>query len=564
MKLEEKLCEHLVSTATLTEQDLARARQAGEDPATRAPLPLLLVRLGLVSDEDMAEALAAVLDCPRVTTADHPGEPLFGERLSLAFLRDCHALPLAFDGETLQLAMANPLDEFVRRAVAMAAGCRVEVVVATLGEIDAALERIYGSGRSPLDRIVEEGGGDEVPPPQELERLRDMASEAPVVRVVNLLLENALKAGASDIHIEPFEHRLVVRYRIDGRLQAVEAPPGDMASAVVSRIKLIAHIDIAERRRPQDGRIRLRLLGRDIDVRVSTVPTLYGESLVMRLLDSQALNLDYAALGFDAALAERFATLLEAPHGMMLVTGPTGSGKTTTLYAALGRLNAVYRKILTVEDPVEYQLDGINQIQVNTRTGLDFSNALRSIVRQDPDVIMVGELRDTETARMGVQAALTGHLVLSTLHTNDASSTVTRLLDMGLEPYLLASTLNGVLAQRLVRRLCPACRRPVVPDAGLRARLETGAPGQVIEQVWEPVGCGECRGSGYRGRTGIHELLAVDDAVRAAIGHCDDAAAIGQVARAAGMRTLYQDGCRKVAAGITSLQEVLRVTLDTA
>ena len=418
-----------------------------------------------------------------------------------------------------------------------------------------------------------------------IEQLRNLAAEAPIVRLVNLIINRAMTLRASDIHIEPFENRLKVRYRIDGVLQEGEAPPVHSAAAVISRIKIMAKLNIAERRLPQDGRIQIRAQGKPVDMRVSTVPTLYGESMVLRILDRDQVALDMDALGFDAAGKQRLETLLAQPHGIILVTGPTGSGKTTTLYAALQTLNTPEKKILTVEDPVEYQLEGINQIQVKPQIGLDFAGALRSILRQDPDIIMIGEMRDLETARIAVQSALTGHLVFSTLHTNDAGSSVTRLLDMGVEDYLLTSTLNGILAQRLVRTVCSECREPDVPSPALLDELQRWlaardsfdpgydllaalnndvSPGQYrrgSELVfYRANGCKSCSWTGYHGRTVISELLILSDPVRRLILSRADGREIQDAAINAGMDSMKIDGLRKALQGLTAIEEVARVT----
>jgi general secretion pathway protein E len=371
-----------------------------------------------------------------------------------------------------------------------------------------------------------------------------------------------VEQGASDIHLEPFEGRLRVRYRVDGALREVEAPPSRLALAVISRVKIMARLNIAERRLPQDGRIRLATRGREIDLRVSTAPSVHGESVVLRILDREGVSLDFVDLGFSDDAAATYLQLLENPHGVLLLTGPTGSGKTTTLYASLLRLNTDERKILTVEDPVEYQLEGIVQVQVKPEIELTFASALRSFLRQDPDVMMVGEIRDLETAQIAVQAALTGHLVLSTLHTNEAAGAVTRLLEMGVPDYLLTSTLNGVAAQRLVRRLCPDCREAYAPDKALirRLKMDKLLPGGAPKTLYRASGCEACGGVGYRGRLGIIEVLAMSDEVRRLILTQADARAIEQAARAEGMRTLYEDALAKAAGGATSVEEVLRTT----
>jgi general secretion pathway protein E len=396
---------------------------------------------------------------------------------------------------------------------------------------------------------------------EDVEQLRDRASEAPVIRLVNLIIQHAVELRASDIHVEPFESRLKVRYRIDGVLQETEAPPVQLSPAVISRIKLMARLNIAERRLPQDGRIEMRVQGNDLDIRVSTVPTMHGESVVLRLLNRENVVLDFAALGFSEQPLQRLQSVLHIPHGVLLVTGPTGSGKTTTLYTALNSLNTSESKLITVEDPVEYQLEGVNQIHVKPSIGLTFASALRSIVRQDPDVIMVGEMRDLETARICIQSALTGHLVLSTLHTNDAPSSVTRLLEMGVEDYLLTSTLNAVLAQRLVRKLCTQCREAYqpLPEMLRELHLERLAGGQPVT-LYRPKGCSACNGTGYHGRIAIIEVLVLSDAIRRLILQHADAGALRQAAREEGMLSMYEDGCLKALDGTTNIEEVLRVT----
>jgi general secretion pathway protein E len=377
--------------------------------------------------------------------------------------------------------------------------------------------------------------------------------------MVNQIMSRAVEQRASDIHIEPFEDELRVRYRIDGVLHDMDSPPNNQTAAVISRIKLMAKLNIAERRLPQDGRIKMRLVGREIDLRVSSLPTLYGESVVLRILDRSSITVDLEKLGMPIGTLDDFTGMIEQPHGLLLVTGPTGSGKTTTLYGALDKINSPDKKIITIEDPVEYQLKGVNQIHVRAQIGLTFASGLRSIVRQDPDVIMVGEIRDPETAEIAIQAALTGHLVLATLHTNDAPGAISRLLDMGVEDYLLASSLIGVLAQRLVRQLCPECRTPEPPRPELGA--EFGADGDVVT-TYDAVGCAACAETGYRGRRGIYELLSVDEAIRKLIIARTPAEQIKAQAISAGMRTLRDDGWRKVREGTTTVAEVLRVTQD--
>jgi general secretion pathway protein E len=438
----------------------------------------------------------------------------------------------------------------------------VRVHVALRSEIDDLIERWYGQGRSAMGAIVETAEGEGSGDLDDVEHLRDLASEAPVIRLVNLVIQRAVEFRASDIHIEPFENRLKVRYRIDGVLQEGESPPANLTAAVISRIKIMAKLNIAERRLPQDGRIMLRVQGKELDLRVSTMPTSHGESVVMRLLDRETVVFDFERLGFTDNFLPQFQKVLEQPHGILLVTGPTGSGKTTTLYTALSKLNTSDVKIITVEDPVEYQIEGINQIQAKPQIGLDFANALRSIVRQDPDIIMIGEMRDLETARIAIQSALTGHLVLSTLHTNNAAGGITRLLDMGVEDYLLTSTVNGILAQRLVRRLEPlhAERYPASPEEIEKFDLRRFQPeGEIFLYHPRP---SELSPTGYLGRTTIMEFLVMNDDIRRGVMRHAGMGELEQLARNAGMRTMYEDGIMKALAGLTTIEEVLRVTED--
>ena len=441
-----------------------------------------------------------------------------------------------------------------------AVGRKVRIVVGTPADIEAAHQRLYGEGKSQIRAIFEETtGGPSESLGEDVDRLRDSASDAPVVRLVNHLITGAVEARASDIHIEPMENELRVRYRIDGVLQPVESPPQRLASPVISRIKIMARLNIAERRLPQDGRISLAIRGRDIDFRVATTPGTHGESVVLRILDQSQLSLDFATLGFEDDIVARFRAELERPHGIILVTGPTGSGKTTTLYTALTELNAPGKKLLTIEDPVEYQLDGIVQVQVKRDIGLSFANALRAFLRQDPDIMMIGEIRDLETAQIAVQAALTGHLILSTLHTNDAASAVTRLIDMGVEDYLLTSTVNAIAAQRLVRTLCVQCREPYEALAELVERFDLPAGGRPVT-LHRAKGCEACRHTGFSGRTSIVELLSLSDPLRHAILSGADAGAIQKLALSEGMQTMRAHGFRKARAGETTIEEVLRAT----
>ncbi len=555
---EARIIAALQAAGRLREADLARASRLQEEAG--GDLLGLLGRLGLVSERDHAEACAQVLGLPLVGARDLGDAPPDSTPLSLRFLKQFHVCPLAEDAQGIDLLMADPHDAYAREAVQLATGRPVRPQVALRSEIDDLVERWHGQGRSAMGAIVERADGDGGSDPEDVEHLRDLASEAPVIRLVNLLIQRAVELRASDIHIEPFENRLKVRYRIDGVLEEGESPPVNLTAAVVSRIKIMARLNIAERRLPQDGRIMLRVQGKELDLRVSTVPTAHGESVVMRLLDRETVVFDFQHLGFTEALLPRFRRVLEQPHGILLVTGPTGSGKTTTLYTALSKLNTADVKIITVEDPIEYQLEGINQIQARPQIGLDFAQALRSIVRQDPDIIMIGEMRDLETARIAIQSALTGHLVLSTLHTNDAAGGITRMLDMGVEDYLLTSTVNGILAQRLVRRL-----EPTHAERYRASDEEIEKFGVRRFQPEGPIHLYRARPSalaptGYLGRTTIMELLVMDDELRRAVMRHAGAGEIESLARAGGMHTMYEDGIAKALAGLTTIEEVLRVT----
>lgn len=556
----DEVCEHLMESGRLKQADLKRAVAYREQHG--GELVTLLVRLGLVSERDVADAESRLLDLPLILQDDYPDEAPQPENLSVRYLKQNLLLPIEEQDDTLVVIMANPRDDYARKALAMACGKNISPRVGVASEIENGIEKLFGGGRSQMGQIADRlgGGAEDL---EDVEHLRDLASEAPVIRLVNLVLQRAVEARASDIHIEPFENRLKVRYRIDGVLQEVESPPASSTAAVISRIKIMANLNIAERRLPQDGRIMHRVQGKALDLRVSTIPTSHGESVVMRILDRDNIVLDFDALGFDDTLRKGFTEVLEMPHGILVVTGPTGSGKTTTLYTALSHLNKPERKIITVEDPVEYQLEGINQIQAKPAIGLDFAQALRAIVRQDPDVIMIGEMRDLETAKIAIQSALTGHLVLSTLHTNDAASGITRLLDMGVEDYLLTSTVNGILAQRLVRTLDEVNRE--LYELPLYLVEELGLPAfkyQDSYEMYRPVPTEEVP-TGYHGRMAILELLRMTEGVKRLVMQHATSSEIQELAVTEGMRTMYQDGLLKCLGGITTVEEVLRVTQDS-
>lgn len=553
----------------IDEEELRTALNLQAD--SREKIGKLLVDLGYLSERDCLAVLAEHLGIPAISGADYPQVPILENALTFRFMKQCKLVPVSLEGDLLTLAMTDPLDHASVDSVQQVTGCRVKALLGTESEIMDVLEKLYGSAASTLGRIIEgmdedniENLSDEI---EDIEQLKDLASEAPVIRLVNLLISRAIENRASDIHIEPFEKDLKVRYRIDGILHDVESPPKKLKAALISRVKIMARLNIAERRLPQDGRIKLKVLGKDVDLRVSTLPTLYGESVVMRILDKSNTSLyDIRRLGFPEDSLKDFESLIRRPHGIFLVTGPTGSGKTTTLYSALTAINLPDKKIITIEDPIEYQIDGVNQIHVNPQIGLTFASGLRHIVRQDPDVIMVGEIRDLETAEIAIRAALTGHLVFSTLHTNDAPSAIARLIDMGAEDYLIASSLLGILAQRLVRVICPSCKVEVhpVPEMLDEIGFRRGNSGIGQGRFYEGRGCENCGNTGFVGRVGIYELMAINDEVRKLTVAKADSNEIRKKAIESGMRSLRDDGWLKVRQGLTSIAEVLRVTQEEA
>ncbi len=543
----------LVDTGRCDARSLERARRAAEESDSR--FDVILLRLGLVSERGLADSYAELLDLPVLGPDRYPPEPILPDRLAARFLRDVRALPVSHEHGLLTVALADPLDPFAAQAIAAATGVPVQPAIAVPIELEAAFDRLY-----PRDDAPHHGhGDDETPLEEDAERLKDLASEAPVIRLVNQIVFRAVETRASDIHIEPFEDRLRIRYRYDGVLHEMESPPPRLIPAIVSRIKIMARLDIAERRLPQDGRIKLAVRGQEVDFRVSTIPSLHGETVVLRVLDRNAVTFDYEKLGLAPRVVARVDEMLALPNGIVLVTGPTGSGKTTTLYTGLLTLNAVTRKVVTVEDPIEYQLRGINQIQIKPQIGLTFAALLRSILRQDPDVIMVGEIRDLETAQIAIQAALTGHLVLSTLHTNSAAAAITRLRDMGVEDYLLTAVLRGVMGQRLVRRLCDDCKQEIPAPDELVARFDLArrTPRRPIT-LFHPVGCPQCRNTGYRGRQAIAEFLAPDAEIERLIFARTDHPTIERAAVSAGMVTMFDAGLEAALAGTTTIEEVAR------
>ena len=558
---ERSLAARLIALGKLDKASAERALNLRTESEER--LDQILTKLGLVHERDVVEAMSTELGLPLVAASEFPDAPVL-DAASPKFLRQAQVLPLADSPDRIVLAVADPLDDYPARSLGLLAGKPVEIRLATPSDLEHAFERLYDGGKGSIAQIVDEiEQTDEAGADEDIGRLRDLASEAPVVRLVNRLIAQAVEGRASDIHIEPCQNRLMVRYRVDGVLQEAATPPAGLRAAIVSRVKIMAKLNIAERRLPQDGRIRIAIRGRDYDLRVATVPTLHGERVTMRILDRSSLVGDFGSLGFAPDTLERYLNLLDQPQGIMLVTGPTGSGKTTTLYTSLQRLNTSEKNIFTVEDPIEYQIDGVNQVQVKPQISLTFAEVLRTLLRHNPDVIMIGEMRDLETAQIAIQAALTGHLVLSTLHTNSAASSITRLLDMKVEDYLVTSTLNGVMAQRLVRRLCEACRKPrvVLPEIAERVGLRPLMNGR-DRPIFDAAGCDACRGTGYRGQVAIIEVLPLSDATRRMVLNHAEAREIHRVAVDEGMRTMYQDGLLKVIEGTTTLQEILRVTRD--
>ncbi len=563
MQVDESL-DNLLLRAGLDRAQIDEARNNAEGTGD---FGAQLEKLGAISPLRWAAILAERLGLTfSAGLEEENGDPELLVRVSLQFCRKNRLLPLKRSADRIAVATADPLAYGALDDLRVIYGCEVDPVVVPGPSLDEAIDRAFDRAADTADLMegfeqenaLELAGGDlQVPD------LLDSDDEAPIIRLVNSLIFQAAKDGASDVHIEPFEQHSSVRYRIDGVLVEVLKPPRRIHAALVSRVKVMASLDIAEKRLPQDGGIRTRVAGRALDVRCSTVPTTYGERVVMRLLDRSSTLLGLGELGLSGTHLDHVRRLIVQSHGIVLVTGPTGSGKTTTLYAALSEINSQEKNIITIEDPVEYQLEGIGQIQVNPKIDLSFANGLRSILRQDPDVIMVGEIRDADTARTAIQAALTGHLVLSTLHTNDSFSAPTRLLDMGVEPFLVSSSVIGILAQRLVRKVCIHCSRHVgavesgLADLGLGYMLGDNSKLRVQGE-----GCEHCRGTGYSGRTAIHELLPMDDSVRGFIMRSSDAAGLRESSVARGVATLRDDGVEKVRLGVTSVEEVLRATTE--
>lgn len=555
---EQKLCQYLVDQARIKDEDLQRGLRLNKESFGVSLVPLL-VRLGLASERDVALSLHEMLGFPIISDKAFPETTSVDVEFPIRYMRESQFVPIEEDDDQLTVVMVYPYEEYLIKAIKMVAQKELNIQIGLPSDVENAIERYYGGGKSAMGQLVE-GLSNEGGEIEDVEHLKDLASEAPVIRLVNMIMQRAVESRASDIHIEPFENRLKVRYRLDGVLHEVESPPARSTAAVISRIKIMAKLNIAERRLPQDGRIMLRVQGKELDLRVSTVPTSYGESVVMRILDRESIVFDFHQLGFRKHTLDPFMKVLEMPHGILLVTGPTGSGKTTTLYTALQRLNTEDRKIITVEDPVEYQLTGINQIQAKPAIGLDFSSALRAIVRQDPDIIMIGEMRDLETAKIAIQSALTGHLVLSTIHTNSAAGGITRMVDMGVEDYLLTSTVNGILAQRLVRKLDQSSmeKYQVMPEMIKELNLHKLSKDK--EPSFYRAKPSEENPTGYSGRMSILECLTMTEELRRLVMKGATAGELQRQAQKEGMITMYQDGLLKCLAGETSFEEVIRVS----
>jgi general secretion pathway protein E len=559
----QSLTSYLVENSFVSEKDISdlNSLEAGNNKGA------LLVQMGIISETDLSLAHSQRLSIPFISKADFPEEALLENILAYKYLKHNLILPIEITDDFLTVAVANPDNDNIEKALRLASGMKIKIGVSKESDILESLEQLYGLGRSQMNQILDSVENlDDTISQDDIAHLKDMASEAPVVKLVNLIFKKAVELQASDIHIEPFANDLKIRYRVDGVLLASESPSSAMQAAIISRIKIMANLDIAERRLPQDGRLQIRLQGISTDLRVSTAPTVFGESLVIRLLYKENRSFNFNHLGFEREQLAQYHSLLDLPHGVVLVTGPTGSGKTTSLYAGLNHLNESTRKIITVEDPVEYQLEGINQIQVKPQIDLTFATALRSIVRQDPDVILIGEMRDRETAEIAVQSALTGHLVLSTLHTNDAASSIMRLQDLGIPNYLINTVLNGVLAQRLVRRLCQHCRSPYsvsrenLSGLGLADFLSLIDKGASEIELFRAQGCEQCNGTGYSGRIALIEVLHMNDKLRELVLQRTDSHQLSQFAASEGMQTLFQDGLNKALKGVTSIEEVWRVT----
>lgn len=542
--------------------EIAKATRASK-PAEKELLGKIMINLGLITEEQLARAIAAQWEIPFVDLMNLNLSLDVARLIPEEICRRHKVVPLERKDNQLFIAMADPLNVFAIDHLRLTTGLVVQPRVATESAIQATIEKIFGVDKSVKEAMEQTedlsplslGTEDELA----TEELQEIADQAPIVRLVNLIITQAVRERATDIHLEPRKTDVAVRYRVDGLLHNSRLLPRHLHPAITSRLKILSQMNIAERRIPQDGRIPLNVDGREIDLRVSTLPTIFGEKVVMRILDKSSTLFSLSQLGFTPDVQTIFERVISQPYGMILITGPTGSGKTTTLYAILRQLNSAEKNLITVEDPVEYQLTGVNQVQIHPKAGLSFANALRSILRQDPDIVMVGEIRDSETAEIAINAALTGHLVLSTLHTNDAPSAITRLMDMGIEPFLLSSSLIGVSAQRLVRKICPHCKIEYSPLLDPLRALGLDIPLEVEIKFYRGQGCEQCQGKGYLGRTALQEVMVVDDPIKDLILSRASSMQLKQQAQSKGMKTLLEDGWHKVLEGITTIEEVLRV-----
>ncbi len=553
----------LLEWKLITPDKLEVALKEQSDQDVKQYVGKILIDLGFLSEHNLLRALSFQLGIKYLKFSDFPKVVPDDSYPSVKFMKQYKLVPIGIENNTLKVVMSDPLDNYVLDSLRVFSGKSLEIFISGEKDIMEAIDQYFG-GNVQMSTLMEgmrdeESGSSGFDLQEDVHHLRDMAFEAPIVKLVNMLITRAVESRASDIHIEPFENNVKIRYRIDGSLNELEPLPKRIQAAVISRIKIMSRLNIAERRLPQDGRIKLRVSGRDIDLRISTMPTIYGESIVMRILDRSSALIVLEHLGFPELTLDSYKELINIPYGMILVTGPTGSGKTTTLYASLNQINSPDKKIITIEDPIEYQIEGINQIQVNPKIGLTFANGLRHIVRQDPDIVMVGEIRDIETADIAIQSALTGHLVFSTLHTNDAPGAVARLLDMGVENFLVSSSLIGVLAQRLVRVICQSCKEPFTPQQEIIDKIELP---DIHTTTYYGTGCDKCRYTGYSGRTGIFELMSMTEEIRQMVLEKSSADNIRQKAVSEGMLLLRKCGWQKVAQGITTIEEVLRVTQE--
>jgi type IV pilus assembly protein PilB len=555
-KRRKQLGEVLLEEGLITYDQLEEALNV--QTGTGKGLGRILIDLGFVGEADLVAALAKQIGLPFIDLADYPVDPAAASLISDALAKRYSALPIGYEDSKLVVAMSDPANVFALDDIRTITGLEIKPVVATRSDITNAITRFHRLEESASDIVG--AAADDAEELEDLAKTKELVEDAPIIKLVNLLITQAVNERASDIHIEPHERDVRIRYRIDGVLHEVMRSPKSIQSGVISRLKIMADINIAERRIPQDGRVGLVVGGKAIDLRVATLPTVYGEKVVIRILDKSSVLLNLQDLGFSERNFTRYESSFKKPYGMILVTGPTGSGKSTTLYATLNIINTPERNIITVEDPVEYRLPGVNQIQINPKAGLTFASALRSILRSDPDVVLIGEIRDRETAQIAVEAALTGHLVLSTLHTNDAPSAISRLLEMGIEPFLVSSAIDGVLAQRLLRVLCDRCKELYAPTE--EALIEAGIPlnpDGTAPKLYRPVGCQHCAKTGYRGRTSAHEVMLKSEEIERLTAERRSSEEISRMAVEQGMRVLRDDGIDKILNGVTSIEEIMRV-----